>query len=240
MALQKKAEAQVEARFEDWSNKTADYIRVFLTVEKDASADEAEQLTFAFVRMLNEILEYAINQNRFKESWEPTMFMPYVDGLHILKKAKRTQTDFEFGIDLRGFYFQLSPRYISNLRYMDDTFWKEFLQLSETGEFDFVVSESLGRVETVKDERKIKDGKSKLFTLLKNYLLYEFYEGEAHPFGHIMINWPFPYNWDDLLLNLTNAVRICYNLDYLLWKPAYQKSMAKKQQIGKGQRQART
>jgi hypothetical protein len=156
------------------------------------------------------------------------MFMPFVHGLEISKKAGRTKTSFEFGIDLKGFYFQTSPQHIKNLRYMDDDFWRLFLQLSETGQFDFVVNEWPGGAETAKRESKMKDGKSKLFTLLKNYLLFEFYADETYPFGHLRVQWRFTPSWEDLLEKLTEAVKISYNLDYLLWKPTYQKAMAKK------------
>jgi hypothetical protein len=49
------------AKFESWSKSLADYIRGFLTLEDNVSGEEAEALTFSFVRTLNEILENAIN-----------------------------------------------------------------------------------------------------------------------------------------------------------------------------------
>lgn len=228
MTLPHEAKKPTQAEFESWSKSLADYVRGFHTLEEDVSVEKVENLTFSFVRTLNEILELAITRNRFKETWGPTMFMPFIDGLEISKKASRTQTSFEFGIDLNGFYFQTSPQHIRNLRYMDDGFWRLFLQLSETGEFDFVVNEWPGGAETAKSENKLKNGKSRLFTLLKNYLLFEFYTGETYPFGHLRVQWPFSAPFEDLRENLTQAVKISYALDYLLWKPTYQKAMTKK------------
>jgi hypothetical protein len=219
---------ELEPKFNDWSKKLTDYLQTFYTLEKKGTSEEAEIITFGFANMLNEVLEFAIKQNRLKDTWQPTMFTPYVDGLEISKQSARTETKFEFGTDTKGFYFQLRPHHLSNLKYMDDEFWELFLQLSKWGDFDFVVHESIGKVETVREGNNLNVGKSKVFNLLKNYLLFELYAEETYSFGSIRLNWPFPYFWEDLIQNLTMVFKACYKLDYLLWKTTYQKSMDKR------------
>jgi hypothetical protein len=219
---------ELEPKFDDWSKKLTDYLQTFQTLEKKGTSEEAEIIAFGFANTLNEVLEFAIKQNRLKDTWQPTMFIPYLDGLEISKQSARTESKFEFGTDAKGFYLQLRPHHLSNLKYMEDEFWELFLQLSKWGEFDFVVHESVGKVKTVRKGNNLNVGKSKIFNLLKNYLLFEIYAEETYSFGSIRLYWPFPYFWEDLLQNLIITIKICYKLDYLLWKVTYQKSQDKR------------
>jgi hypothetical protein len=224
---------QLEERFEDWSGKVSNYIQAFFTLEKNGTPEETEVITLDIVRVLNEVFELAINQNRLKDNWQPAMFLPYLDGLEIFKQSVRTGTEYKLGIDVKGFYFQLSPNHIANLKHMDDEFWVYFLQLSKYGTFDFVVHERVGKVESVREKNNLDVKRSKVFSLLKNYLLFELYAKETYPFGSIRLGWAFPYYWEDLLDNLKAVAKICYRLDYLLWKITYQKSMDKQKQKSK-------
>jgi len=218
----------IEYHFKGWSETLLEYVDAFLNCQKPVSEEDGITITMNLVQVFDEVLQFAIDQGKFKSQWHKTMFMPYVNGIVISKQSARTASKFELGMDAKGFYFQISPAHIRNLKYMDDSFWRQFLQLSEHGEFDFLIHESIRTYPVNREGNNLQVGKSKVFSLLRNYLLFELFGDDTPPFGSICIRWTAECYWDELLVQLTQVLKVCYKLDYMLWKLSYQKSMAKK------------
>lgn len=180
------------------------------SVEKATEA--FENLNLKFVDIFNIIANVA----KIKES--ANIFRSEQKGI-IPKVAFCTDTtmlDFTIGL-FRDFYITTELKNPQNIKYMQDEFWVLLFELSTIGKFSFK--------EIEKPSKNIMDKHPQLFNkrgnyykMLRNYFLYETEYNSIRSLGYIAVSWDSDTSFDILIPKFSQAFKIMYQLNLMLWK----------------------
>lgn len=211
-------------KFELWSEKFMYYVDTSITYEIKVTDEEGVKATKEFVRVLNDIIQFGIKFGAVKDTWTETKFyMLVTGGVMPFVHSQKTGSEYSFGFDRQGFFFELWPKHLNNLRYVGDDFWKLFLNLKEHGDLEIVQSEFNADPEAKKVLKRISNNKSEVFKLIRDYILFEIYSDETPAFIKLVLRWQPNLYWDEILNKFSLAFKDFYKIDYLLWHPSYQK-----------------
>ena len=173
------------------------------------------------VDSLSEIFEEFLSFGKFKDNWDYNYFNDFLNGPELIIKSLKTNCTYGLGINNEGLFLSMHLNNAENLRYMDDLFWKNLLNLSD---FDGFIYEEY---EFIRDERRkefpelFKTNKSMIFRILRKYI---FDSTENHSqylpgsVGEFKMSAKFSDPLPSSIQKFSKAFKIMYKLNYSLWK----------------------
>lgn len=66
--------------------------------------------------------------------------------------------------------------------------------------------------------KELKNSKSNIFRVIRNYILLEVYEEDSSNLGSLEIKWPLTASWIDIVSNCVKAFAGLYKINYMLYK----------------------
>ena len=210
---------------EEWSHILNQFIQSYVLHPDSFSDEESGKIIYSFAGALGDVLIDASVQANVKDTWCDQKFSPNVQGLTVYMPSQRTTTSFNIGFDPDGFYLEIAPHYLSNLRYMGDDFWQAYIVLCMQANFDLIIRESAGGEFAAAARKQLNNKKSRVFSLLRDYMLFELSNSQygTPSFASFQFYWPAAMPRKDLIRDLANAFKAVWKLDYQLWKVSYQK-----------------
>lgn len=214
--LNKLIEAQAP-KFEGWIDALNNHHQSIFDSKK-YSTEEYSNLIFATSDVLHKISEIFIKYGAFKDSFDNSKMHVHIYGPELIIKSEKTGGDFRLGVDNEGIYLESFLRFAENMRHMGDDFYKNFLSLDNFGEFELKENQFYNFDVTARYESLYQNRKSKLFKLLRNYMVGMAEEQEDILLGQMTVKWPPDMYFSDIIKNGCQAFKVMYKLNYSLWK----------------------
>jgi hypothetical protein len=203
--------------FNDWIKIINDHNSMF-NPEKKLSQDEQSDLVFKTVDVLAQIAEIFFKYGSFKDTFDTSKMHLNVYGLNLIIKSTKTENQFNFGIDNKGIYLDTYLRHSENLRHMDDSFYKDIFLLMDLGDFELQENQFYNKQTTNKYTLLYNNKKSKIFRLLRNYIVGTAENERDILLGNFLIQWSYDNDFYDIIYNGCLAFKTFYKLNYSLWK----------------------
>lgn len=216
MINKKKHEDIEKFPFREWTKIMTDYKNNRLG-EVNLNEDDSIKNIYAVAGIFSDILKFSSKVGQFKDEWNEPTFMLHMEGIDVSLKSKKTNIPIEMGFDYKGFYLKSYILFGEGIRYMNDDFWLIYLNLKNYGDFKFDTNAGISG----KNEHEVKilkNNRSNLFVLVRNYLLMEVHNGEVSDLGHITLRWSWQTHWEVLIEKASMTFKDLYKLNYLLWK----------------------
>ena len=203
-------------KINEWVDTINLHNRQLLTHEK-LSDEEPVDLTLKVATVLAQVSELYFRYGSFKDSFDNSKMSIHFWGPDLIIQSSKTKSVFNLGIDNKGIYLSTHLVNAQNLCYMDDSFYSDFLSLERFGKFELEENERYGQEIAGRYGRAFKSKKSKLFSLIRNYVA-----GSADDnhllLGTLQVYWGYETDFYDMLVNSCQAFKILYGLNYSLWK----------------------
>lgn len=206
-----------ESNLIDWLDKINDFNRMNESIS-NYSEEEHIEITYGASETLGKISDLFLNYGTFKDSFDRSKMYLHFEGPSLQIVSEKIQTTIYFGIDKDGYYLNTQLRNPENLRYMGDDFYQSIFLLSELGNFDINEIESMGKQNKDKYGELFNTGKSKLFRLLRSYIIGAIENPGDVYLGDFRICWDYNTNFEKIIINSCQAFKILYKLNYDLWK----------------------
>ena len=101
---------------------------------------------------------------------------------------------------------------------MADTFWIDFLNLSQYGEFELVESEHFGKSVKSKYPELFQTNKGTIFRIFRKYFIGIAENNEIGNLGQLQVTWTTDFSIDKIIEEYCLVFKIFYKLNYSLWK----------------------
>jgi len=207
--------------FNIWTRQLSEH----LTAQYQPSTydeEEHQRIFFATNELLMGIARNFFTYGRFKDQWDTSKCSLHVFSQYLLLKSEKIDLEFQWGMDMNGFFIEANLTCTENLRYMTDDFWTAILALKDLGKFEYIGSGGLNAQEKPFFENKT----STIFQIIRRFMLYQMeqmmspntYQHSNLELGQFVIRWNFDTDWPTLLEKSCQSFKILYNLNYQLWK----------------------
>lgn len=219
--MNKKLEQLIEdnsSKFNEWIESINTHNNSMHSKEK-YSNDELTDIILKTANTLGSISDLFFKYGSFKDKFENGHFHPNFHGPSLIIKSIKTETSYNFGIDEKGIYLNTYLMHSDNLRYMDDSFWLELLQLSKIGEFELVENEHFGQETKNKYPQELfNNQKGNIYRIFRKYFISSIERHNDIVLGDLQIRWKYSDDFYDIISNGCIAFKALYNLNYQLWK----------------------
>lgn len=225
MAARKSSSAAaLNAANETWDSVLDLFIESRFSEPVSMDEGRRDHALSGLIALLGDSLHLAEKDAKVRDKWQGQMVSLIVYGAVIHMRSERTTTSFDFGFDNRGFFFEVAPRYLKNLRHMGDDFWALIVQLTQQENFELVIHERSSGDLADKAQRLLPNKKSRLFSLLREYMIQALTDSHfgLGSFASLAFYWPYDANPERLLQELAAAFKAVWTIDYQLWKVSYQ------------------
>lgn len=196
--------------------------------DKDDLNDEVK-VSLQVHDIIETILKLFTEYGDVKDTWNfPARSDALPFGQQATIRSTKMEVEFGFGIYHNDFFLQSNikpPFYIKN---MDDEFWSYFVALKSLGQFEFLGNAYPSSDDADKAIKDLKNTKSNIFQLIRNYILLELYEGKTEDIGSLEIKWPVTTAWDSVIKNGVFAFSRMYRINYMLYRAEYLHKKSKK------------
>lgn len=201
----------------DWVEAINQHNSMF-DFSKEFADDERTNLTYGVSEVLGKISEMYFQFGAFKDSFDNSKMYLNLYGPEVIIKSKKIGSNFYLGLGQEGIYIRTWMKYGEHLRHMDDTFYQDIFTLADLGEFDIEQTEFYGVSSDEKYKKLYSNNKSKIFKLLRNYMVGIIEEERDVLLGDFKISWNYQTNFEDIICNGCLAFKLLYRLNYSLWK----------------------
>jgi hypothetical protein len=191
----------------------------------DQYSEDDHEPSMVFMNILDYVFHEAIALAKIRDEWG-VFHNIYTFGQAVSFKSKKFGLPFVFGTHLDKIYVRADVGFAKYLRYMKDDFWSLLSGLEGLGELTFdAYSEpkSDGRPGM---DLLFKNKVSVVYIMMRNYVLLTQANGEQddlNHFGKLQIEWSVSVGFDELLAKVSESVRRLHRLNYLLYRPYYQR-----------------
>jgi len=215
------------ANFARWDDVFKNYLAATFG-ENDFDEEKYKQIILDTHSVFVEIINVYLNYGKFQDNWSTPSFFAPPFTLETEVKSQKLSCGFTFGADEEGFFLESYIHHPENLRNMNDDFWKDLIELSKFGKFEFI--ESVSPWEALEQERKpsLKNTNSSIFRLLRNYVLLNLHNSDLSDFGSLSVKWSSHESWESLLIAGSQAFKILYKTNYSLWRTSYIRNTGRK------------
>lgn len=211
----------LSGQFPDWDNVMRRYHIQIHENDGDIS-DKHVQTSIELHNIFEKILMLCSTYGDFKDTWNfPAKIKVYPFGQETIIESQKMGIMFFFGLyhsDMLLHSYLQHPLYIKN---MPDEFWSHFIELQSLGDFHFLENAVPSSVEAHKIMKELKNTKSNIFQLIRNYVLLEIYQGGSIDLGSIEIKWPVTTPWEQIIKNGVKAFSRFYKINYMLYRMNY-------------------
>jgi hypothetical protein len=189
--------------------------------DNEVNTNDMFQIISDCVNAFAEIAELCFKYGKFKDQWEYGTYHLHIYGPELIIISQKTECDYRIGLDRDGIFLSTYLGHCKNIRYMDDSFWKLLLNLSDFDGFYY------DEYEFIRDERRkafpelFKTNKSMIYRILRKYIFDETetdYHYVSESVGEIKLLYSFNYDFNKLVENFCRGFKIMYQLNYMLWK----------------------
>lgn len=186
-----------------------------------------------FFNSATTLLQNASKKSNIKDRFTPFYYEPTAT-LGCFLKSEKTQSEYHLMYDLytNEIIFYSSLMNWENIKNLNDSFWSEFLEISQKYDFKFA-SFSGSFYDKDKTPEFNVNYKSFVFTLMSVYITAMLEPKEERgnvSFGQLEIVWTPQKSTVDILAQLNIAFKFFYRFNYLLWKS---EDIRKQNQINK-------
>jgi hypothetical protein len=171
------------------------------------------------------IANKCIINGKFKDTWEYNFSIGfYGPELHI--KSKKTKCEYILGFEKNNIFLTTFFWHSENIRYMGDDFWKILLNLSDIEGFKYDV-QPIG-TETEKSYSELfVSKKSIIFQILRKYFFDKIHGDSWDYLCHIELQYSSNKDFNEIIKDFGNGLKMMYQLNYMLWKVSDLKSKTK-------------
>lgn len=167
------------------------------------------------------LLQNASKKSKIKDKFKPFYYQPSIS-LGCYLRSEKTQSEYHLIYDLykNEIVFYSSIRNWENIKNINDSFWSEFLNISQKYNFKFEAYEGPFYDKSVTPEFN-SNFKGILFNLMNVYITSMLQSKEARGnigFGQLSIVWTPKKSITEIVGELDIAFKYFYQLNYLLWK----------------------
>lgn len=208
--------------FKEWHNIIQDYHELFYKNYDSQDPDQYNKV-IRLHNIFETILKFFTRYGEFKDSWDfPARINLFPSSLYATVGSEKMGLEFDFGInDYENFFLSTYLIYPFNIKNMNDIFWSYFSELVSFGQFEFLENFLPSSDAGKKALKNLKNSKSNIFRLIRNYIVFELYEGGKGDYGWLEIKWPISTSWDMIIKNGASAFKRFYRINYMLYKAAY-------------------
>ncbi|MGE8527206.1 hypothetical protein [Chryseobacterium rhizosphaerae] len=197
------------------------YLEFYYSEDRIPNTEEHYQKILECVNTLAKIFEECLSYGNFKDEWDYDKFYEFLYGPELIIKSIKTNCGYRLGLNDKGLYLSMNLHYSENLRYMDDTYWKLLLVLSEFEGFEYEEYEFI-RVERRNEFPELfKTNKSMIYRIMRKYI-FDFTETHSSylpgSVGEFKVVAPFSDDFTLSIEKICEAFKIMYKLNYNLWK----------------------
>jgi len=209
----------------NWESCLDEYIAC---LGRNIHLDCDDGLPFAerIAQLLGALLNEFTHESKAKDEWSPLRWRATSVGVFVSTYSKKQKHEYTLGIYGHEIYINSTILEAQNLKGMNDEFWRQFMELTKSGDFQF--QENAGLPDSSKRVCDIKSGRSGVFKLIRNYVLLE----EHSPLNTADLGW-FEFKWsasaplETIRISGTIAFKGIYKLNYLLYRSQYLKEKSK-------------
>lgn len=167
------------------------------------------------------LLENAAKKNKIKDDFKPLYYEPNVTlGCFLLSEKTNSEYHLMYDCYKNEIIFYSSIHNWENIKNLSDSFWSEFLEISNKYNFKFG-SYSGPFYDKEKTPEFNANYKSFIFNLMSVYITAMLESKEERrniSFGELEIIWAAENKIEDILEQLNIAFKFFYRFNYLLWK----------------------
>lgn len=210
-----------EKNFESLIRSINSYIESCQSEQRFTNTEIHYQATLDCTNTLAKIFEECLSYGSFKDEWDYDKFYELLYGPELIIKSVKTNCDYRLGLDDKGLYLSMDLNYSENLRYMDDSFWKMLLLLSDFNGFQYEEYEFIRSERRNEFSELFKANKSMIYRIMRKYI---FDQTETHSqyrpgsVGEFKIISEFTEDFSLSVKKFCEAFKIMYKLNYELWK----------------------
>ncbi|MBI5591566.1 MAG: hypothetical protein HY881_13895 [Deltaproteobacteria bacterium] len=217
------------ARFPEWDDNLRTYIELTYRDDDGDDLDEHVQVSLRVHNIFETLFKVFTAYGEFKDTWDfPARLDVFPFGQQTIVQSEKMGVRFDFGIYHNELFLHSdlsSPFYLKS---MDDEFWSHFIALKSHGQFEFLENAVPSSNEANMAMKELKNTKSSIFQLIRNYIILELYEGGAADIGALEIKWPVTESWDSIIKNGASAFNHLYRINYMLYRTEYLHSGSRK------------
>lgn len=202
--------------FDSWTNLINSYRQA--PYSDKISAEDKVRLLYDVVDVFFKISEMALEFGHFKDDFESDKFSENIYGPELIINSKKTKSSYYLGLGEKGVYLSTYFQYSKNIKNMADTFWINFLNLSQYGEFELVESEHFGHTVKSKYPELFQANKGTIFRIFRKYFIGIAENNEIGNLGRLQVSWTTDFRIDKIIEEYCLVFKIFYKLNYSLWK----------------------
>ncbi len=207
---------QSESQFYEWVEILNNHRDIY-DISSNHTAEERYDITMNTANVLNHISQLFFRYGNFKDTFDTSEMYLHTEGLEIIIKSKKNDTDYRLGVDDKGIYLTTYLKYSNNIRYMDDSFYSEILNLENLGKFEYLENETYP-LEDKTYSKLFNNKKSNIFRILRNYIIGTVEQYDDVIIGTLKVVWAPENEIDQTISNGCLVFKSFYNLNYELWK----------------------
>ena len=188
-------------------------------------ANEWQDMVSVMCLKLTEITD----NSKVRMNWDPIMQYDRPTGsATALRTIKKIGFDIRFDISLRGVFLTFGLGYSEEIPSMDDKFWKLLADAVKDYNLTYDLDCRPSNFANEEWEQKIhKFRKSVVYSILSDSILMRKADEDDYPIGDLSCPKSWDYNWEELVEDYCNLVKIAYRLNYMLYRSSYIKNSKK-------------
>ncbi len=203
--------------FYDWIKIINEHNSMFGRIS-EIPKDKYDELTYKTSDILGKISNLYIKYGAFKDNFDNSKMYVQIYGPELIIKSEKTTSVYYIGFDNKGFYIRTHMKYSENLRHMSDKFYEDIFYLMDIGNFDIKENEFYSGEIVSNNKDLFSNNKSKIFKLLRNYIIGKVASEKYIILGEFNIHWNYKTDFYTLMENSCLAFQTLYRLNYSLWK----------------------
>lgn len=201
-------------KFNDWITIINDHNN---QLQKISTTEEDIDISFKLVDVFAQISQMYFKYGSFRDKFDTSKMSLNIYGPELIVKSEKTKNVFRLSLDNNGIYIETFLLFGEHLRHLDDTFYKDIFYLMELGDFQITDLEFQGNYST-NYNGLLNNNKSKIFGLLRKYILQIMDNQKYIELGSFRISWPYETEFYEVMQNSCLAFKVFYKLNYSLWK----------------------
>jgi len=185
--------------------------------------DDNHEIVYNTEVFFYDLLQDIIGAAKTKDNWEFYKYKEHNPNyISIRAKSEKIGVEFSLGIFFHEFTFAVDISRSNRIKFMNDIFWKHFVNLDSCGEFEFSEFTPLLYDKKYTGYREIfQKSKSNIFSVIRNHVLFEYLHGGCVDFGEISVKWHHNIEPNDFFDKACKAFKSMYQINYLLYRNEY-------------------
>ena len=129
----------------------------------------------------------------------------------------KLEIEFMIGMHDKGIYLEMNLATPENLPKMPDTFWLQWLELNNYGEFEMLENEVFSEMEISTYPEMFPQKESNIFLLMRSIIAFPVIYGRPIGLGNMSVTWPYEkYSFEEVEEKGCLAFERMHRLNFLL------------------------